>query len=194
MKMNGIKQFRKNKQGFLLVDAMIGVLVVAIGLAALAALYTYGIGVMVSADRQEKAVQIASEKIELLKAADGHSSSDIREIVEYINKEGNNTVTQDGIEYQINARGGDGSLGNNYPQRANCIWSGRSEVDILPQVLDRDISVQKIDLKERRHGSSPIYNNRIVVAMAVLADHGGNGTFVGSSVTSPHVGQAGSRL
>ena len=33
--MNGIKQFRKNKQGFLLVDAMIGVLVVAIGLAAL---------------------------------------------------------------------------------------------------------------------------------------------------------------
>lgn len=44
--MNGIKQFRKNKQGFLLVDAMIGVLVVAIGLAALAALYTYGIGVM----------------------------------------------------------------------------------------------------------------------------------------------------
>lgn len=42
--MNGIKQFRKNKQGFLLVDAMIGVLVVAIGLAALAALYTYGIG------------------------------------------------------------------------------------------------------------------------------------------------------
>ena len=35
-------------------------------------------------DLIEKAVQIASEKIELLKAADGHSSSDIREIVEYI--------------------------------------------------------------------------------------------------------------
>ena len=113
--MNGIKQFRKNKQGFLLVDAMIGVLVVAIGLAALAALYTYGIGVMVSADRQEKAVQIAAEKIELLKAADGHSSSDIREIVEYINKEGNNTVIQDGIEYQISAEGGAKSLGNSYP-------------------------------------------------------------------------------
>ena len=79
--MNGIKQFRKNKQGFLLVDAMIGVLVVAIGLAALAALYTYGIGVMVSADRQEKAVQIASEKIELLKSADGHSSSDIEDLM-----------------------------------------------------------------------------------------------------------------
>ena len=50
-------------------------------LAALAALYTYGIGVMVSADRQEKAVQIASEKIELLKAADGHSSSDIEDLM-----------------------------------------------------------------------------------------------------------------
>lgn len=58
--MNFIQQLRKNKQGFLLVDAIIGVLVVAIGLAALAALYTYGIGVMVSDDRQEKAVQIAA--------------------------------------------------------------------------------------------------------------------------------------
>ena len=148
--MNGIKQFRKNKQGFLLVDAMIGVLVVAIGLAALAALYTYGIGVMVSADRQEKAVQIASEKIELLKAADGHSSSDIREIVEYINKEGNNTVTQDGIEYSRRS------------------W------------ICRHISVQKIDLKERRHEEAVrIYINRISGSDGSIGvDHGGNGTFV----------------
>ena len=36
---------------------------------------------MVSADRQEKAVQIAAEKIELLKAADGHSSSDIEDLM-----------------------------------------------------------------------------------------------------------------
>lgn len=150
--MNGIKQFRKNKQGFLLVDAMIGVLVVAIGLAALAALYTYGIGVMVSADRQEKAVQIASEKIELLKAADGHSSSDIRKIVEYINveyinKEGNNTVTQDGIEYQINARGGDGSLGNNYPGESE-LYLVRVEVkwtDPKPQVLDLQTYIRTKD-------------------------------------------------
>ena len=133
--MNGIKQFRKNKQGFLLVDAMIGVLVVAIGLAALAALYTYGIGVMVSA------------KIELLKAADGHSSSDIREIVEYINKEGNNTVTQDGIEYQINARGGDGSLGNNYPGESE-LYLVRVEVkwtDPKPQVLDLQTYIRTKD-------------------------------------------------
>ena len=79
--MTFMQQLRTNKQGFLLVDAIIGVLVVAIGLAALAALYTYGIGVMASADRQEKAVQIAAEKIELLKAADGHSSSDIEDLM-----------------------------------------------------------------------------------------------------------------
>lgn len=145
--MNGIKQFRKNKQGFLLVDAMIGVLVVAIGLAALAALYTYGIGVMVSADRQEKAVQIASEKIELLKAADGHSSSDIREIVEYINKEGNNTVTQDGIKYQITASGGSNSLGTAYtgdetlyPVTVKVEWT-----DPKPQVLDLQTYIRTKD-------------------------------------------------
>ena len=145
--MNGIKQFRKNKQGFLLVDAMIGVLVVAIGLAALAALYTYGIGVMVSADRQEKAVQIASEKIELLKAADGHSSSDIREIVEYINKEGNNTVTQEGIKYQITASGGSNSLGTAYtgdetlyPVTVKVEWT-----DPKPQVLDLQTYIRTKD-------------------------------------------------
>lgn len=151
--MNSIKQFRKNKQGFLLVDAIIGVLVVAIGLAALAALYTYGIGVMASADRQEKAVQIAAEKIELLKAADGHSSSDIREIVEYINneyinnKEGNNTVIQDGIEYQISAQGGDGSLGNKYPGESE-LYLVRVEVkwtDPKPQVLDLQTYIRTKD-------------------------------------------------
>ena len=96
---------------------------------------------------REKAVQIASEKIELLKAADGHSSSDIREIVEYINKEGNNTVTQDGIEYQINARGGDGSLGNNYPGESE-LYLVRVEVkwtDPKPQVLDLQTYIRTKD-------------------------------------------------
>ncbi|WP_298565753.1 hypothetical protein [uncultured Phascolarctobacterium sp.] len=135
--MKGIQQFRKNKQGFLLVDAMIGVLVVAIGLAALAALYTYGIGVMVSADRQEKAVQIAAEKIELLKAADGHSSSNIRTIVGVINAAENNKIYQDGIEYQIHAEGGNNSLSggylgddNLYPVKLTVNWS-----DPRPQQL-----------------------------------------------------------
>lgn len=119
VRMNFMQQLRTNKQGFLLVDAIIGVLVVAIGLAALAALYTYGIGVMVSADRQEKAVQIAAEKIELLKAADGHSSSDIIDIVNIINDEKNNKLYQDGIEYQINANGGSDNLVSSYPGDSN---------------------------------------------------------------------------
>lgn len=122
--MNGIKQFRKNKQGFLLVDAMIGVLVVAIGLAALAALYTYGIGVMVSADRQEKAVQIASEKIELLKAADGHSSSDIREIVEYINKKVIIKLPRTALSTRLMLMAVMEAWGIIIRVRANCIWSG----------------------------------------------------------------------
>lgn len=117
--MTFMQQLRTNKQGFLLVDAIIGVLVVAIGLAALAALYTYGIGVMVSADRQEKAVQIAAEKIELLKAADGHSSSDIIKIVNTINDKKNNKLYQDGIEYQINANGGSDNLVSGYPGDSN---------------------------------------------------------------------------
>lgn len=117
--MNFMQQLRTNKQGFLLVDAIIGVLVVAIGLAALAALYTYGIGVMVSADRQEKAVQIAAEKIELLKAADGHSSSDIIKIVNTIKDKKNNKLYQDGIEYQINANGGSDNLVSGYPGDSN---------------------------------------------------------------------------
>lgn len=111
--MKGIQQFRKNKQGFLLVDAMIGVLVVAIGLAALAALYTYGIGVMVSADRQEKAVQIAAEKIELLKAADGHSIANLQQLVEYINTK-EKSLEIDKITYDINANILKESLGSTY--------------------------------------------------------------------------------
>lgn len=111
--MKGIQQFRKNKHGFLLVDAMIGVLVVAIGLAALAALYTYGIGVMVSADRQEKAVQIAAEKIELLKAADGHSIANLQQLVEYINTK-EKSLEIDKITYDINANILKESLGSTY--------------------------------------------------------------------------------
>lgn len=145
--MNFIQQLRKNKQGFLLVDAIIGVLVVAIGLAALAALYTYGIGIMVSADRQEKAVQIAAEKIEVLKAADGHSSSDIREIVEYINRNENNKIFQDGIEYQINAHSAAVSLGGSYSGE-NKLYLVRVEVkwtDPTYQVLDLQTYIRTKD-------------------------------------------------
>ena len=104
-------------------------------------------GIIIGGSLGESSTLAASEKIELLKAADGHSSSDIREIVEYINKEGNNTVTQDGIEYQINARGGDGSLGNNYPGESE-LYLVRVEVkwtDPKPQVLDLQTYIRTKD-------------------------------------------------
>lgn len=116
--MNFMQQLRTNKQGFLLVDAIIGVLVVAIGLAALAALYTYGIGVMVSADRQEKAVQIAAEKIELLKAADGHSVVDLQQLVEHINNN-EKSLKIDDIIYDIDANIEKSSLDSTYPGDSN---------------------------------------------------------------------------
>lgn len=116
--MTFMQQLRTNKQGFLLVDAIIGVLVVAIGLAALAALYTYGIGVMVSADRQEKAVQIAAEKIELLKAADGHSVVDLQQLVEHIN-DNEKSLKIDDIIYDINANIEKSSLDSTYPGDSN---------------------------------------------------------------------------
>ena len=50
---------------------------------------------MVSADRQEKAVQIAAEKIELLKAADGHSSSDIDPLINSIGTDEENPKSVD---------------------------------------------------------------------------------------------------
>ena len=118
VRMNFMQQLRTNKQGFLLVDAIIGVLVVAIGLAALAALYTYGIGVMVSADRQEKAVQIAAEKIELLKAADGHSVVDLQQLVEHINNN-EKSLKIDDIIYDIDANIEKSSLDSTYPGDSN---------------------------------------------------------------------------
>jgi Tfp pilus assembly protein PilV len=44
----------KKRQGFVLVDAMIAVLVLAIGLAALATVFTHGIGVMTKSTGAEK--------------------------------------------------------------------------------------------------------------------------------------------
>lgn len=79
--MNGIKQFRKNKQGFLLVDSVIGVLILAIGLAALAALYMQGTNVGVKSDKLQAAVQVAGQEMERLKKADGKSLAEVKELI-----------------------------------------------------------------------------------------------------------------
>ncbi|MEG1726879.1 MAG: hypothetical protein RR089_00610 [Acidaminococcaceae bacterium] len=69
----GIKKIQKlkNSRGFMLADAMLAVLIVAIALTALALLYTQGTKATLTAVRHEKAVQIAGEWMEYLKMADG---------------------------------------------------------------------------------------------------------------------------
>lgn len=62
---------KKNRQGFMLVDGLIAVLIVAIGLVALAFTYTHGIKTRVAGERRQAAVQIAGQEMERLKKYDG---------------------------------------------------------------------------------------------------------------------------
>lgn len=79
-----MKQLRKNKKGFLLVDSMIGVLILVIGLAALAVLYMQGTKVSIVSDKMQAAVQVAGQEMERLKKADGKSLDDAKDIIAQI--------------------------------------------------------------------------------------------------------------
>ena len=74
MILNKFRNCIKENKGFVLVDSMVAVLILAIGLAALALLYTGGIGTMHKGNTREKVVQIAADRIEVLKALDGKDS------------------------------------------------------------------------------------------------------------------------
>lgn len=90
-----------DKRGFMLVDGMVAVLIVAIGLVSLAFMYTHGIKTRVAGERRQAAVQIAGQSMEKLKKADEKTLSDLQDIVEDINDDdpivvdglGNYTVT-----------------------------------------------------------------------------------------------------
>lgn len=60
----------RKRNGFFLIDSITAVLVLAIGLAAMAALFTYGIRYAKSASDEQKAVQIAAESIERIKVSE----------------------------------------------------------------------------------------------------------------------------
>lgn len=60
----------RKRNGFFLIDSITAVLVLAIGLAAMAALFTYGIKYAKSASDEQKAVQIAAERIERIKVSE----------------------------------------------------------------------------------------------------------------------------
>ena len=60
----------RKRNGFFLIDSITAVLVLAIGLAAMAALFTYGIRYAKSASDEQKAVQIAAERVERIKVSE----------------------------------------------------------------------------------------------------------------------------
>lgn len=86
VRMTFMQQLRTNKQGFLLVDSIVGVLILAIGLAALAALYMQGTDVSVKSDKLQAAVQVAGQEMERLKKADGKSLSGAQDIIDLTKK------------------------------------------------------------------------------------------------------------
>ena len=60
-----------DKRVFMLVDGMVAVLIVAIGLVALAFMYTQSIKTRVGGERRQAAVQLAGQEMERLKKYDG---------------------------------------------------------------------------------------------------------------------------
>lgn len=74
-------------------DSIVGVLVLAIGLAALAVLYTQGTKLLHKSSTREKAVQVAAGRLEMLKAADGKKVKDLEDVITYLNS--NTTVVPD---------------------------------------------------------------------------------------------------
>lgn len=95
----------EERKGFILVDAMVAVLVLAIGLSALALLYTGGIGTLHKSSTREKAVQVAAERLELVKAKDGQTTAAITDIITKANA--NTKVTDSGETYTATMALGD---------------------------------------------------------------------------------------
>ena len=79
----------------MLVDGMVAVLIVAIGLVALAFMYTQGINTRVAGERRQAAVQMAGQGMEKLKKADGKTESALQDIVNDMNDDGQ--IVVDGL-------------------------------------------------------------------------------------------------
>ncbi len=85
--MSFFSKLKKRERGVLLVDALIGITVLAIGLVALLQLFTYGTKSRADASLREKAVYIATERIEMLKAKEssGATAENISDAITAIN-------------------------------------------------------------------------------------------------------------
>jgi len=62
---------KKNRQGFMLVDGLIAVLIVAIGLVAVSLTFTKATGVSIMSSDKTKATYLAKESLEYFKKYDG---------------------------------------------------------------------------------------------------------------------------
>lgn len=85
----------------MLADSMVAVLVVAVGLTALLGSYIYGITIVGKSDRYEKAVQVAAERIELIKTAEGKTKAELDNLISKANQTQNKTVTEGNITYTV---------------------------------------------------------------------------------------------
>lgn len=65
---------KKNKQGFMLVDALIAVLIVATGLVAISLTFTKATGASIMSSDKTKATYLAKESLEYFKKYDGSST------------------------------------------------------------------------------------------------------------------------
>lgn len=85
--MTFFSKLKKRERGVLLVDALIGVTILAVGLVALMQLFIYGTKNRADASLREKAVQIAAERIEILKAreAAGDDETNISNLIDDFN-------------------------------------------------------------------------------------------------------------
>ena len=106
MILNKFRNSIKENKGFVLVDSMVAVLILAIGLAALAFLYTHGTQILHNSNTQQKAIQVAAERLELLKVVNSTATateskdktrSQINTIINTANN--NSTVSYEGETY-----------------------------------------------------------------------------------------------
>lgn len=75
----------KERDGFFLLDSLVGLLVLSIGLVGLALLYTQGSDVSVKAERLQGAVQVAGQEMERLKQADRGTLSNLNTLIAMVN-------------------------------------------------------------------------------------------------------------
>ena len=94
-RLENFKEQIKKQRGFLLVDSIVAVVVLAIGLVAIARLYMYGTDYRYRAANRQKAVQIAAERIERLKEDEANeaSLSEINDTINALNSDSEKTVT-----------------------------------------------------------------------------------------------------